>query len=222
MLRAMPRSPRSPWGSETPLSPLTTSRARWSSLCAAVAVPVAVAVPIPVAVATVVDRGGRGGGGRLDDRGGRGGWRVAVGHGDRPRGVGRDLAVRPGGGGVHGHGGIEPERQAERPGGDVRGGVEVVGGREVVHRGVSQPPGLDRHRRGRLVGHGVVDHRQPSGAAVGGGAHRQPGRFGRGGGGGWDGHRQPQGDEHGESTDHRVGPPHHRGLVPVERGHPSI
>src|SRR4029453_18971903 len=140
-----PESPSSP--ARKP--PLLGGRAawRWGSVagclpevdgrrCVAVAATVAVAVAV-----TVTDRRGRGRGGRLDGRGGGGGGRVAVGHGDRPGGVGRDLAVRPAGGGVHGHGGIERERQAERPGSAVRGGPGVMGRREVVDRCVSHPPG---------------------------------------------------------------------------------
>src|SRR4029453_12282626 len=72
----------------------------------------------------VVDRGGRG---RLGDRGGRGRGPCAVGHRDRPGGIGGRRAVRPGRGRVHGHGRIEGIGQAEHPRRHVGGGVEVEG-----------------------------------------------------------------------------------------------
>ena len=46
MLRAMPRSPRSPWGSETPLSPLTLAELD-GRRCVAVAVPLPLPLPCP-------------------------------------------------------------------------------------------------------------------------------------------------------------------------------
>jgi hypothetical protein len=184
-----------------------------------VPVVVPVAVPMPVAVA---DRGGRGR--RLDSRGSRGSWGGrTVGHWDRPGGVGGDLAVRPGGGGVHGHDRVEPERQAERPGGAVRGGV--VDGREVVTPR-RQPATRSGPTPERTTGWSRCS-RPPAALRRSGRRWRSPPaelvRLVRSGWQQRPGRPPPiPGQRARRVFVSRSGPPHHRGLVPAERVHPFI